>query len=197
MVESDSWELRRCGILLVVLTLHAALFAALLLTSRTGSRQAPTTHSVELLFLPPVPPQKVRAEFVAARRLSADLALKVVPSEVHFPTLAMAAPPAGSSDGTGSRVDWAAEARRALQAFEIRNHEPPRNDAISSAPREDDWWPRTAHRAGDEFKTPNGDWIVWINASCYRVAGTRPSGYAPGATLSHAICIGRSGAAAN
>jgi len=184
-------------ILLVVLTVHVALFAALLMSSPAGSRVASTEHSVELLFLPPVNPRKVRAEFVPVRRLSADLATKIVPFAVPSPTFSISPAPVSSSDGTGSGVDWAAEARRALQAFEIRNHEPPRNDAISSAPREDDWWPRSPHHAGDEFKTPNGDWIVWINASCYRVAGTRPGVDAPGVTLSQAICPGASGAAAN
>lgn len=197
MVESDSWGPRRYVILLVVLTLHGALFAALLMTSPTGSRPASKERSVELMFLPPVNPRKVRAEFVPVRRLRADLATKIVPSEVRSPTFPMSPLPASSAVGTGSGVDWAAEARRALQAFEIRNHEPPRNDAISSAPKEDDWWPRTPHHAGDEFKTPNGDWIVWINASCYRVAGSRPGVDAPGVTLSQAICPGASGAAAN
>ncbi len=184
-------------ILLVVLTLHVALFAALLLSSPTRSRLASTEQSVELMFLPPVNPRKVRAEFVPVRRLSADPVTKIVPSAVRSPTFSISPLPASSADGTGSGVDWAAEARRALQAFEIRNHEPPRNDAISSAPREDDWWPRSPHHAGDEFKTPNGDWIVWINANCYRVAGSRPGVDAPGVTPAQAICSGASGAAAN
>jgi len=180
-----------------VLTLHVALFAALLLTSRTDSRLTVSEHSVELMFLPPLNPRKVRAEFVPARRLSAELAMKIAPPVIHSPALSISPPPASSSEGTGSGVDWAAEARRALQAFEIRNHEPARNDAISSAPKEDDWWTRAPHHTGDEFKTPNGDWIVWINANCYRVAGSRPSVYAPDATLPHAICTGVPGAAAN
>jgi hypothetical protein len=42
-------------------------------------------------------------------------------------------------------VDWAAEARRALQAFEIRNREPAANNSVSrSSPAEQPWWP--AHR---------------------------------------------------
>jgi hypothetical protein len=152
---------------------------------------------VELVFLPPVNPRKARAEFVPSRRVTADLTLmKIVPPVLHS-ALTIAPLPASSSDGTGSGVDWAAEARRALQAAEIRNHEPPRNDSLSSAPKEDNWWPRAAHHAGDQFKTADGDWIVWIDASCYRVAGSRPSVYAPGAPPSRPVCPAVSGAAAN
>lgn len=196
MVESYWWGPRRYVILLIVAALHAAFFAALLM-SRTASPPAPAERSVELISLrPPENPRKVRAELVAARRLSAHSALTVVQPVLDSPIPAISLPPASSSDGSGSGVDWAAEARRALQAFEIRTHEPPRNDAISSEPKEDTWWPRAPHHAGDEFKTPSGDWIVWISASCYRVAGSRPA-YASDTTLPHAICIGEAGAAAN
>jgi hypothetical protein len=181
----------------MVVALHAAFFAALLMSSRTGPQPPPAARSVELIFLPPPEnPRKVRAELVAGRRLSAHSTLAMAPPLLDSPILAMSLPPASSSDGSGSGVDWAAEARRALQAFEIRTHEPPRNDAISSEPKEDTWWPRAPHHAGDEFKTPSGDWIVWISASCYRVAGSRPA-YASDTTLPHAICIGEAGAAAD
>jgi hypothetical protein len=185
-------------ILFVVLALHAALFAALLMISRCGSAVAPAESSVELIVLPPPEnPRKVRAEFVSARRFTAHSAVAMTPPVLDSPMPATSLPPASSSNGSGSGVDWAAEARRALQAFEIRTHEPPRNDAISSEPKEDNWWPRARHHAGEEFKTPNGDWIVWIDANCYRVAGSRPSTSASDTTLPHAICIGEAPAAAN
>jgi hypothetical protein len=183
-------------ILLVVLTFHVALLAALLRAPRFESRVASTEHSVELLVLPPVKPPSVRAEWPAVI-LGGGLTLKMVPPALQSEAPSLSPLSASSSDGTGSGVDWAAEARRALQAAEIRNHEPPRNDSLSSAPKEDDWWPRAPHHAGEEFKTPSGDWIVWINATCYRVAGSTPSVNAPGAPPSRAICPGASSAAAN
>jgi hypothetical protein len=175
------------------LALHAALFAALLMSSRTAGQSAPAEQSVELLTLPPEIPPRVRAERLPPRRLSAMSSIAMKQPVLDSPTLALTQPPASGSGVAGSGVagsgvDWAAEARRALQAFEIRTHEPPRNDSISSAPKEDNWWPRSAHRAGDEFKTPNGDWIVWINANCYRVAGSRPGASTSDTMPPHAIC---------
>jgi hypothetical protein len=92
-------------------------------------------------------------------------------------------------------VDWAAEARRAVQAFEIRSHQPSRNNSVSGSPAEDHWWPRVQHHAGDRFKTANGDWIVWINSSCYQVASSASLAGAPGATLPPTICPGDPGPA--
>jgi hypothetical protein len=71
-------------------------------------------------------------------------------------------------------VDWAAEARRALQAFEIRSRQPAGNNSVSrSSPAEQPWWP--AHHPGERVKTADGNWIVWINSSCYQVATSVPS----------------------
>jgi hypothetical protein len=79
----------------------------------------------------------------------------------------------GSKDG-GAGVDWAAEARRALQAFEIRSRQPAGNNSVSrSSPAEQPWWP--AHHPGERVKTADGNWIVWINSSCYQVATSLPS----------------------
>lgn len=183
--ESTRWGLPRYVTLLVVLTLHLALIAALVM-SQTGSLPTSTVHSVELLFLPPVHLPKVRSENGPPRRLSSDTAITIAPPVLDSPSTSPAA--GSSSDGSGSGVDWAAEARRALQAFEIRNHQPPSNKSVSSEPADDNWWPRAQHHAGEQFKTANGDWIVWINASCYRVASSGPNAYARDATLPPVIC---------
>lgn len=176
--------------LLVVLTLHLALIAALVM-SQTGSLPTSTVHSVELLFLPPVHLPKVRSENAPPRRLSGDTAITIAPPALDSPSTSPAA--GSSSDGSGSGVDWAAEARRALQAFEIRNHQPLSNKSVSSEPADDNWWPRARHHAGEQFKTANGDWIVWINASCYQVASSNLSAYALGTALPQTICPGQSG----
>jgi hypothetical protein len=173
MDDSSGWGLSRYVTLLVVVTLHMALLAALVMTSGAKGIPTPTVQTVELLFLPPVNPPKVRAENNRPRRSSGDAVKTIAPRvSIEAPSPSLSPRPASSSDGSGSGVDWAAEARRALQAFEIRKNLPSSNNSVSSKPGEDNWWPKSQHHAGERFKTANGDWIVWINASCYQLASS-------------------------
>jgi hypothetical protein len=186
MDESTGWGLRRYVTLLGVLVVHMALLTVLVMASRTRSLSASASDPIQLLSIPPAALPRIRAENSPPRRLSGDTALSVAAPVLGFSSPSQS-PPASGADGNGSGVDWAAEARRALQAFEIRNHQPP-SSSVSGAPEEDLWWPRARHRAGDRFKTASGDWIVWVNSSCYQVASSAAPAYAPGAMLSQTFC---------
>jgi hypothetical protein len=194
MDESDKWELSRYTTFLVVLMLHLGLLAVLLMPSGTLNFPASPGQSVQLLYLPPVNFPKVHSENVLPRRVSGVTAITIAPPVPDSLTFSMTPAPAFSSVGSGSGVDWAAEARRALNAFEIRNRQPPINKSISTKPGEDNWWPQAQHRAGERFKTAGGNWIVWINANCYQVATSAPSPYA---SLPQTVCEGQTDTAAN
>jgi hypothetical protein len=191
MDQPKVWGLPRYVTLLVVLAFHLALLAALLMASRTRTISWPTNDPVELLFLPTVNVPKIRSENPRPKRLSGDTAISIAPPAFDS---ASPSPSASASDGNGSGVDWAAEARRALQAFEIRNHQPPSDNTLSGSPAEESWWPQARRHAGNPFKTATGDWIVWINASCYQVASSAANAYALGAILPPTLCAGESGA---
>jgi|SRR5450631_1411145 len=173
MDHSNVWVPPRYFTLLVVLGVHAALLAALVLASRTLNIIWSTNHPIELLFLPPAAVPPVRSKNPRPLRLSGDSVIAIAPP-VPDASVPSASPPASATDGngSGSDVDWAAEARRALQAYEIRKHQPAKNITVSGSPAEESWWPAGRHRAGDQYKTSNGDWIVWIDASCYQVANS-------------------------
>jgi hypothetical protein len=189
MEESKRWKLERYVALLVVLALHLALLTVLVMTSTTRTFPASKPHSVELLTIPPANVPKIRSENPQLRRLSTATAISIAP-----PTLdSTSTPPASGSDGNGARVDWVAEARRALQAFEIRNHAPEIDNPNSGWPPEDDWWPQARHHAGEQFKTASGDWIVWINSSCYQIASSVSPASALGATPPKTVCPGEDG----
>jgi hypothetical protein len=188
MDESSEWGPSRYTILVCVLALHLAVLALLIRASRSEILSYSMEQSVQLLYLPPPNLPKVRAENTRPRRLSGATPISVV-----APDLNPAVPPGQSSsasNGSGSGVDWAAEARRALQAFEIRSHRPASNPSVSGSPAEETWWPRARHYAGEQYKTANGDWIVWVNESCYQIAVSGPSTYTPGAAPPHTICPG-------
>ena len=180
MGESNVWGAQRFVTLVVVLALHLAVFALLMMISPARHPAAPTNDSVEVMFFPPTKVPKVRFENARPQRWNADTAITATLPGLDAPSLA---PPSSGTDGNGSAVNWAAEAHRAVQAVEIRRNHPP-NVAISSSPWSD-WWPRE-HHAGDRFKTESGDWIVWISANCYQIARWGPGAFA--ATPSPTIC---------
>jgi len=64
---------------------------------------------------------------------------------------------------------------------------------VSGSPAEEHWWLPARHHPGDQFKTASGDWIVWINASCYQVA-TSAATSGPVAAIPHTVCLGESSA---
>jgi hypothetical protein len=168
-------------ILLVVLALHLGVIVLLVAASRTRSMLPSTEHSVEVMLIPPAKAPKVRAENTRPERLSTNIAVALAPPALNSSLQSGAS---SSPDGHGSAVNWAAEAHRALRAFEIRRDQPP-SSAISVSSALDDWWPGE-HHAGDQFKTDSGDWIVWVNANCYQIASWHSN--AMGASPPRTIC---------
>jgi hypothetical protein len=189
MDEPNASGKSRPIIFLVVLTLHLAILALLVVASRTSSIAVPTEHSIEVMLLPPAKAPKVRAENTRPQRMSTNIAIALAP-----PVLNSSVQSGSSSapDGHGSAVNWAAEAHRALRAFEIRRDQPP-SSAVSVSTSLDDLWSRE-HHAGDSFKTDSGDWIVWINANCYQIASWHSNAAASGPGPSHTICAPQRGA---
>jgi hypothetical protein len=191
MQRSTGWGLQRYGILVAVAVLHAAVLAALLAVPRERYVFFQSKNQeVELLYLPPARIPKVRFEDSRPRRLSGDTAIWIAPPAVDSGSLTPS-PGSATSEGNDLGVDWKAEARRAVQAYEIRTRHPA-NNSLSGSPAEENWWPRTRHRAGDQYKTTSGDWIVWISSSCYQVASSSASSYAVGAQLPQTVCVGAS-----
>jgi hypothetical protein len=189
MDRSQGWGLPRYAALLAVLAVHVALLAALLSGSHRVDVLSAANQPVELLFLPPPAVPRIRAPNTPPRHVGGDTAIWMatpVLASVSEPTPATAA----ESDGSGAGVDWKAEARRAVQAFEIRSHRPRSDYTMPGAAAEEHWWPWTRHRPGDQFKTANGDWIVWISADCYQIASAAANAAAPGAAQPQTICQG-------
>jgi hypothetical protein len=178
--------------LFIVIAMHAAVIAAFMLRSLTVRVPAAGQQSIEVLLLPPARAPPIVAE--ASRPKALRRAPMVIPSPTLDalslpPSLSASDKPASMTDGQGSGVDWNAEAHRAIHAFEIRSHQPKDGISVSGTPAEEHWWRRLQHHAGERFKMPNGDWIVWIDANCYQVASAQSSSYALSGSLPQTVCV--------
>jgi hypothetical protein len=179
---------RRILTLLAVLLAHAALFVALSLPGRVAQRAGAVPAAVELTLVQPLAMPALRASTQPLRPSSRNTLVRIGATDLDSFAPRLALPAAGAVEGSGSGVDWAAEARRALQAYEIRKRQPQPYDVAAGEPAEEGWWPRAQHHAGQQFKTAAGDWIVWINDDCYQIATPVVVVSAPGAMRSETVC---------
>jgi hypothetical protein len=173
----------RPTVLFIVLALHLAALALLLTHSRTLNIAGPAEHAIQLVVLAPVKPPKVRLENTRPQHWSTNIAPALAPPALNSSTQSG---PGSAPDGRGPAVNWAAEAHRAVRAFEIRRHQTA-NSALSVSSSLDESGSRE-HHAGDQMKTASGDWIVWINANCYQIAGWHSETPAVGAISPKTIC---------
>jgi len=195
MKESIRRRTERYAAAATVLALHLVLIAALIMMPRTGKLAAATANTVEVLFVAPAKPPQLRVTANLPRR-GHRLALTVEPPVLESLSFPASPTPGSSANGEGTGVDWGAEARRALQAFEIRNRQHSASQSVSGRPEDDHWPPHAQHHAGERFKTENGDWMVWVDANCYEIAHAGSGAYAHVAPLTEPICQDHPGAAA-
>jgi hypothetical protein len=163
--ERMSVKALRPTVLFMVLALHIATLALLLAHSRTLSVAGPAEQAIQLVVLAPVKPPRVRVDSPRPQPWSTNIAAALAPPALNTSTQSG---PGSAPDGQGPAVNWAAEAHRAVRAFEIRRHQTT-NSALSVSSSLDESGSRE-HHAGDQMKTASGDWIVWINANCYQIA---------------------------
>jgi hypothetical protein len=185
MGASSGSRSSRSAALLVVALLHGAVILLLLWPRAPGIPGSGDTP-IEVVFLPPPPVPKDRPVSPRPRHLIADVSISVAPPS---PTTDYSAAPAAAADGAGGPgVNWAAEAHRAVKAYEIRRDENVTHSSMGSTPW--DTWPvQRAHHPGDRTRTENGDWVVWINDSCYQVAAWRKDSPAQDAEPPRTVCV--------
>jgi hypothetical protein len=174
-----------------VLALHLAVVALLLMGSRSPPGFSSAAPAIEVMILPPLKMPTARADGAHLQRLKVDTGLSLAPPSLDS---AWQSASAGGSDGGTPGVNWAAEARRAVKAFEIRRDQQVTHETLGIS-LWDSWLARQPHHAGERLRTDNGDWIVWIDADCYQVAhyrAGRPDDAEPPTTT----CVGEGAAPA-
>jgi hypothetical protein len=169
MDQRKAWG-SRFLILAGLFAVHLGLLAWALLATRTSSVAAASEVPISIVYIPPIQFPRVHAEHTRLEPMRTNVAVGVAPPLFASSTQSGSE---AATDGRGSVVNWAAEAHRAVRAFEIRRDHP-RTSAISVSMSWEDWVLRE-HHPGERFKTEGGDWIVWINANCYQVASWDPN----------------------
>jgi hypothetical protein len=167
MNETETRRAQRLGVLLVVMVLHAGLLAWIVFAPRPTFAVSGAAVPLTLLLIPPEATPRIRIQRARPENLHAEQRAVRAP----LPDASAALGTSAGSDRRESGVDWIAEARRAVRAFEIRRDEAP-TKALSVTASGDEW-PVRGHHA-DESRTASGDWIVWIDANCYKVASGLP-----------------------
>ena len=188
MDQPTQWRSSQYLTLMLVLAVHAGLLAWLLRALKAPLTVQASSESIQLMTLSPQTLPKIRVESLRPWRPVIGAPSFPPPLPGTAPSIPADASLKSASKDGGSGVDWQAEARRALQAFEIRSRQPANISSVSrTSAAEQPWWP--AHRPGDRYKTADGNWIVWVDSSCYRIATSSPSNDDAG--LPGTVCPGQ------
>ena len=153
-----------------MLALHLAVVAVWLMGGRLPPGFPPAAPAIEVMVLPPPKMPTARADGAHLQRLKVDVGMSLAPPSLDSSWQSASA---GGSDGGTPGVNWAAEARRAVKAFEIRRDQQVTHETLGIS-LWDSWLARQPHHAGERLRTENGDWIVWIDSNCYQVAHWHP-----------------------
>jgi hypothetical protein len=187
--KSSAWNVSRWSAVIAVLALHLAVVALLLMGNRSPPGLPSDASGIEVMILPPPKMPTLRADGAHLQRLQVDVGMSLAPPSLDSSWQSASA---GGSDGGTAGVNWAAEARRAVKAFEIRRDQQVTHETLGIS-LWDSWLARQSHHAGERLRTDNGDWIVWIDSDCYQVAHWHP-GSPDDATPPTTTCLGHKGA---
>jgi hypothetical protein len=164
--KSSAWNASRWGAVIAVLALHLAVVAVWWMASRPPPGFPSAAPAIEVMILPPPKMPTARADGAHLQHLKIDIGMSLAAPSIDS---SWQSESAGGSDGGSPGVNWAAEARRAVKAFEIRRDQQVTHETLGIS-LWDSWLARQPHHAGERLRTDSGDWIVWIDSDCYQVA---------------------------
>jgi hypothetical protein len=174
--------------LLLVLGCHLAVIALLVAESASSKIGAAAADPpLELVYLPPVKFPQALADSAHPKHVNVNVGLALTPPSLDGPSLPA---PLSQNGGGGAGVNWTAEAHRAVKAFEIRRDEHVIHSILGTSAW-DGWLPLGEHRAGDKYRTETGDWIVWIDSSCYQIASWRDGAPVRDENPPQTICVNK------
>lgn len=170
---------------------HLALIMVLMRSFKTLPLSAPAATPLELIRIPQAITPKTRPQPPLPNSFHVDT--KVAPTT---PITITAPQPIAPNEGEESTIDWAGEAQRAaagatapgpaVQSFD--HHFPAESEAPKSIFDEP-----AEHHAGEQFRTDDGRWVVYVNDNCYQVSDPLASSNASANGMGvQTYCKGRS-----
>lgn len=164
----NTWNVRRAIAFTAVVALHAGLLIILTVALRSGVRRfTPDAFTTTFVWLPSPASPAVSRPRPPIPNESAPI------SPVEPPPIA---PPRISVQSSADTIDWDSEARRAAGAVIVT----PRVREFGRVPDAPSWLgpvrSSPKHQAGEQYRTENGDSIVWVSDRCYIVSSLPPLG---------------------
>jgi hypothetical protein len=162
--SARTWSLRHGVGFIAVLVIHVAIISVVILTSRIRYSQPSVRDFVSTwILLPTASAPKISTP----KPLPPTPSFTINPIQIEPPKIESLPVPAPE---TGGAVDWTMEAQRAVTAISSG----PKTREFGSHPRADSQqeqqYPPAAHQAGEEYRDPYGDTVVWVNDRCYVVS---------------------------
>jgi len=170
LTASGLRQLRRSWTFVVVLAFHLGLIVALVRLFETQSFSNPIAAPLKLILLPRVTTPRTRSPLVLQDSFHTDAKISPIPIAPSPITIPQTAAPNERAD---SPIDWAGQAQKGAAAatpgsdvtsFDHRfpwESERPPNSIFEEPP---------ARRAGEQFRTDDGSWVVYISENCYQIS---------------------------
>jgi hypothetical protein len=167
MTASDMREPRRYWTFVVILAFHLALIMALMRFSKTLPFSTPIGDPLELIHTPAAITPRTRPPFVLQDSLHVDTKVTpITPSSITIPQTA------APNESVESPIDWAGEAQKAGAAKtpspEVRSFDH-RFPSESERPPKSVFDEPPERHAGEQFRTDDGRWVVYVSVTCYQI----------------------------
>jgi hypothetical protein len=190
MTASTKRELRPHLTFVVVLGFHLALIMVLMRFSKTLPLSTPSP--LELILIPTTTISTSRPPPRLPNSLRVDTKIApVTPSAITIPQ------PVAPNESTESPIDWAGEAQKAAAA--VASPVPEARSFGHGFPGESERPPTSifdeppGHHAGEQFRTDDGRWVVYVSDDCYQISDPLGSANATANGMSvQTYCKGKS-----
>jgi hypothetical protein len=161
---------QRAIALVTVVGLHGLTISLMVALRNPPRLSSPAEFVGTVVLLSALPPPA--GPWSQRRPATADDVAPLEPVESPIAVLPEISPPGDTRTG----ADWASDARRAAAAVTVTSRvrgfgeSPEENSARTGAQRV------PAHAPGEQYRTTDGAWVVWVSDRCYLVSDVPPMG---------------------